>query len=152
SVGGANVRTEPNELLRSAIDGVTPKFEVRPETAEKAAEVVRTALQEKFGVVVCGARTALEIGTPPSSYDLALDMTRVTGISSYAPGDLTVSVNAGMPLAELARELAAKKQFLPLEVPFFERATVGGAIAAGLDSPLRQFYGAPRDFLIGAEF
>ena len=152
TVGSANVRTEPKELSRSAIDGVTPKFEVRPETAEKAAEVVRTAVDEKFGVVVCGARTALAIGTPPSSYDVALDMTRVTGISSYDPGDLTISVNAGMPLAELAQELAAKKQFLPLEVPFFERATVGGAIAAGLDSPLRQFYGAPRDFLIGAEF
>jgi len=152
SVGSPNVRTEPKELLRFAIDGVTPKFEVRPETAEKAAEVVRTAVHEKFGVIACGARTALAIGTPPSSYDVALDMTRITGISSYDPGDLTISVNAGMPVADLARELAEKKQFLPLEVPFFETATVGGAIAAGLDSPLRRFYGAPRDFLIGAEF
>ena len=152
TVGGANVRTEPKELLRFAIDGVTPKFEVRPESAEKAAEVVRTAVQEKFGVVACGARTALAIGMPPTSYDAALDMTGVTGIASYDPGDLTISVNAGMALAELARALAEKKQFLPLEVPFFEKATVGGAIAAGLDSPLRQFYGAPRDFLIGAEF
>jgi glycolate oxidase FAD binding subunit len=152
SVGSANVRTEPNELLRFAIDGVTPKFAVRPETAEKAAEVVRTAVHEKFAVVACGARTALAIGTPPASYDVALDMTRITGISSYDPGDLTISVNAGMPLADLARELAEQKQFLPLEVPFFEKATVGGAIAAGLDSPLRQFYGTPRDFLIGAEF
>ena len=152
TVGGANVRTEPKELLRFAIDGLTPKFEVRPETAEKAAEVVRTAVQEKFGVVACAARTALSIGMPPTSYDLALDMTRVTGIANYDPGDLTISVNAGMPLAELARVLSEKKQFLPLEVPFFEKATVGGAIAAGLDSPLRQFYGVPRDFLIGAEF
>jgi len=152
TVGGANVRTEPKELLRFAIDGVTPKFEVRPETAEKVAEVVRIAVHEKFGVVACGARTALTIGMPPASYDVALDMTQVTGIASYDPGDLTISVNAGMPLAELARVLAEKKQFLPLEVPFFEKATVGGAIAAGLDSPLRQFYGAPRDFLIGAEF
>jgi glycolate oxidase FAD binding subunit len=152
TVGSANVRTEPKELLQCAIEGVTPKFEVRPKTAEEAAEVVRTAVQEKFALVACGARTALTVGMPPTSYDVALDMTRVTGIASYDPGDLTISVNAGMPLAELARALAEKKQFLPLEVPFFEKATVGGAIAAGLDSPLRQFYGAPRDFLIGAEF
>jgi glycolate dehydrogenase FAD-binding subunit len=152
TVGGANVRTDPKVLLQCAIDGVTPKYEIRPETAEKAAEVVRTAVQEKFALIACGARTALTIGMPPAGYDIALDMTRVTGIASYDPGDLTISVNAGMPLAELARALAEKKQFLPLEVPFFEKATVGGAIAAGLDSPLRQFYGAPRDFLIGAEF
>ena len=151
-VGDVNVRTDPKVLLHSAIDGVTPKFEIKPETAEKAAEVVRTAVEEKFAIVACGARTALAIGMPPTSYDVALDMTRVTGIASYDPGDLTISVNAGMPLAELAKALAEKKQFLPLEVPFFEKATVGGAIAAGLDSPLRQFYGSPRDFLIGAEF
>jgi hypothetical protein len=79
-------------------------------------------------------------------------MTRLTGIAHYDPGDLTVSVNAGMPLAELARILADQNQFLPLAVPFFERATIGGAIAVGLDSPLRHFYGTARDFLIGAEF
>lgn len=152
TVGDVNVRTDPNLLLQCGIDGVTPKFEIRPENAEEVAGVIRTAVQEKFTVVASGARTALTIGMPPTSYDVALNMTRVTGIASYDPGDLTISVNAGMPLAELARELAEKKQFLPLEVPFFEKATVGGAIAAGLDSPLRQFYGAPRDFLIGAEF
>ena len=152
TVGEVNVRTDPSVLLNCAIDGVTPKFEIRPETAEQAAEVVRTAAHEKFALVPCGARTALAIGTPPAGYDIALDMTRVTGIAGYDPADLTISVNAGMPLAELARVLAEKKQFLPMEVPFFEKATVGGAIAAGLDSPLRTFYGTPRDFLIGAEF
>lgn len=152
TVGDVNVRTDPNVLLQCGIDGVTPKFELRPEKAEDVAEVVRTAVQEKFTVVASGARTGLAIGMPPTSYDIALDMTRVTGIASYDPGDLTISVNAGMPLAELAQTLATNRQFLPLDVPFFEKATVGGAIAAGLDSPLRQFYGAPRDFLIGAEF
>ena len=152
AVGSTNVRTDPKALLKCAIDSVMPKFEIRPQTAEEAAEVVRTAVQEKFALVAVGARTALSVGMPPISYDIALDMTRVTGIASYDPGDLTISVNAGMPLAELARVLAERNQFLPLDVPFSEKATVGGAVAAGLDSPLRHFYGAPRDFLIGAEF
>lgn len=152
AVGSTNVRTDPKVLLQCAIDGVTPKFEIRPQTAEEAADVVRTAVQERFTLAALGARTALSLGMPPTSYDIALDMTRITGIASYDPGDLTISVNAGMPLAELARVLAERNQFLPLEVPFFEKATVGGAVAAGLDSPLRHFYGVPRDFLIGAEF
>src|SRR5258708_38614336 len=57
-----------------------------------------------------------------------------------------------MPVAELAKVLGEKNQFLPMAVPFFENATVGGAIAAGVDSPLRYFYGTARDFMIGAEF
>ncbi|HSC45694.1 MAG TPA: FAD-binding oxidoreductase [Candidatus Acidoferrum sp.] len=151
-VGGEQVFSDPARLAEYTIDGVEPKLVARPENAEQTAEIVRIAVEEKLGVIACGARTSVEVGMPPTGYDIALDMSRVTGIASYDPGDLTISVNAGMPLVELSRTLAAQKQFLPLEVPFFEKATVGGAIAAGLDSPLRHFYGTPRDFLIGAEF
>src|SRR5258708_36301266 len=57
-----------------------------------------------------------------------------------------------MPLSELAKVLAAKNQFLPLAVPCSATSTIGGAIASGIDSTLRQQYGTARDFLIGAEF
>lgn len=152
AVGEAFVRTQTSVLEEYAIDGVTPKILVRPASADETASVVRIAADEKLGVIPSGARSAMGVGMPPTAYDVALDMTRVTGIANYDPGDLTVSVNAGMPLRELARTLGEKNQFLPLAVPQFEKATVGGAIATGLDSPLRQFYGTPRDFLIGAEF
>ena len=151
-VGNAFVRTEPAALADYAVDGVMPAAAVLPENAEQAAEIVKIAVQEKFAVIPFGARTALGIGMPPSRYDAALDMTRVRGIAHYDPGDLTISVNAGTRLVELAKTLAGKNQFLPLTVPFFEDATVGGAIASGLDSPLRHSYGTARDFVIGAEF
>jgi glycolate oxidase FAD binding subunit len=61
-------------------------------------------------------------------------------------------VDAGIPLKELAKVLAAKNQFLPLAVPCSATSTVGGAIASGIDSTLRQQYGTARDFLVGAEF
>ena len=151
-VGTEHLFSDAPRLAEYAIDGVTPKLVARPENAEETAEIVRIAVEEKLGVIPCGARSAVGVGMPPTDYDMALDITRLTGIASYDPGDLTISVNAGMPLADLSRTLAGKQQFLPLAVPFFEKATVGGAIAAGLDSPLRHFYGTPRDFLIGAEF
>lgn len=151
-VGAEHLITDAARLAEYAIDGAEPGLVARPENAEQTAEIVRIAVEEKLGVIPCGARSAIGVGMPPTEYDMALDMTRLTGIASYDPGDLTISVNAGMPLAELSRTLAAQKQFLPLEVPFFEKATVGGVIAAGLDSPLRHVYGTPRDFLIGAEF
>jgi glycolate oxidase FAD binding subunit len=57
-----------------------------------------------------------------------------------------------MPLQRLAGVLAGHRQFLPLAVPFLNRATVGGTIASGVDSPLRQFYGTARDYVLGMEF
>ena len=41
---------------------------------------------------------------------------------------------------------------MPLAVPFLAHATIGGLVASGVDSPLRQFYGTARDFLLGMEF
>ena len=48
--------------------------------------------------------------------------------------------------------LAEQKQFLPLVVPFLERATIGGIVAANSSSPLRHAYGGVRDFCLGMEF
>ena len=100
------------------MDRVAPSIAVQPENAQQAAEIVKIAIEGELSVIPSGARTSLGIGMPPSRYDAALDMTRVRGIAHYDPGDLTVSVNAGTPLAELAKILAEKNQFLPLAVPF----------------------------------
>jgi glycolate oxidase FAD binding subunit len=151
-VGSSYVRTEPAELAGYQIDGRLPIVLVKAGSPEEAAAIVRIAVEEKCSVIPCGARSSLEIGLMPAHCDVALDMTRVDGIVHYDPGDLTISVNAGTRLARLSDALAEKQQFLPLDVPFFESATVGGAIASGLDSPLRHFYGTARDFVIGAEF
>jgi glycolate oxidase FAD binding subunit len=89
---------------------------------------------------------------PPARYDIALDTTGLNQIAYYDPGDLTLSVDAGTSLAQLAEALAQQKQFLPLAVPFFDECTVGGTIASNIGSSLRSGYGSARDFLLGAEF
>jgi glycolate dehydrogenase FAD-binding subunit len=150
--GAENVSVQPKECAKYAVDGHTPSAVVRPGSAEEAAEIVRFAAAEKLAVIPCGGRTKLCIGMPPSRYGIALDMTRLDQVAHYDPGDLTLSVDAGMRLKDLAKMLKAKGQFLPLGAPFFETSTVGGTIASGVDTPLRQGYGTARDYLIGAEF
>jgi glycolate oxidase FAD binding subunit len=151
-LGSDRVRASEDALQEFAIAGRAPMAVLKPRSAEEVAEVASFAAAEKLAVVACGSRSKLELGMPPQRYDVALDMTDLRQIAHYDPGDLTVSVDAGMPLNELAKALAAKNQFLPLAVPRSATSTVGGAIASGIDSTLRQQYGTPRDFLIGAEF
>ncbi|MGH6876526.1 MAG: FAD-binding oxidoreductase, partial [Rhizomicrobium sp.] len=85
-------------------------------------------------------------------YDIALDLTCLDRIVAYDPSDLTLSVEPGIPLQRVAGVLAGHRQFLPLAVPFLSCTTAGGAIASGVQSPLRQAYGTARDFLLGLEF
>jgi len=152
AVGKQLVVSVQEELVEYAVDGVVPEAIVRPRSAEEAVEIVRFASAEHLGLIPVGSRSKCDIGMPPARYDIALDMTGMREIAHYDAGDLTLSVDAGMPLRELERRLAEKQQFVPLAVPCFASSTAGGAIASGIDSVLRQQYGGARDFLIGAEF
>jgi glycolate oxidase FAD binding subunit len=150
--GEANVTCDPAQLGAYSIDGRAPGAAVRPGSAHEISEIVQFALRDGLAVIPTGARTKLGIGMPPRRYDLALDMTRMDRVVAYDPGDLTLSVEAGIPLHKIATELAPHRQFLPLAVPFASQATAGGTIASGVDSPLRQAYGTARDFVLGMEF
>ncbi|MGH9736717.1 MAG: FAD-binding oxidoreductase [Candidatus Acidiferrales bacterium] len=151
-VGDANLTANPADLAGYAIGPLRPSAVVRPGSAEETAEVITFAAAEKLSVVACGARTKLDLGLPPRKYDLAIDVTRLNRVAAYDPDDLTLSVEPGLALQQLSAILAERGQFLPLEVPFFRRATVGGTIASAMDSPLRQLYGTARDFVLGMEF
>jgi len=80
-----------------------------------------------------------------------LDLTPLSGISSYEPSELVVTARAGTPLAELEAVLGEKSQCLAFEPPLFGgRGTVGGMVSAGLAGPARASVGSVRDFVLGA--
>lgn len=84
-----------------------------------------------------------------------LDTRSLSGISSYEPSELVVTVKAGTPLAALEAALAEKGQCLPFEPPHYRLvpgagdATVGGMVAAGLSGPARATAGSVRDYVLG---
>ena len=83
-----------------------------------------------------------------------LEVGEYRGIVAYEPKELVLTVRAGTPLAEVEGALAAERQMLPFEPPHFagdgaSRATIGGAVAAGLSGPRRPYAGSVRDFVLG---
>ncbi len=151
-IGSGTFTSDPEKLAVEAIDGVTPSAAVQPSSAEEIVEIVKFAASENLAIVACGARTKIGIGLPPRRYDIALDVTRLNRVVAYDPGDLTLSVEPGVPLCHLQRNLNEHGQFLPHGAPFMTRATIGGTIASGVEGPLRQMYGTARDFVLGMEF
>jgi glycolate oxidase FAD binding subunit len=150
--GGAHVVADAAEIAVREVCGVRPAVIVRPADAGQIAEILRFAAAEKLAVIPMGGCTKLGIGSPPARYDIALDLSRMNRILAYDPQDLTLGVEPGVRIEDLLRTLAEKKQFLPLAVPFSDRATIGGIVAANSSSPLRHVYGAVRDFCLGMEF
>jgi glycolate oxidase FAD binding subunit len=150
--GGAYVVTDAAEIAAREVCGVRPSIVVSPEDAAQIAEILRFAAADKLAVIPTGGCTKLGIGSPPARYDIALDLSRMNRVLAYDPHDLTLGVEPGVRVEDLLRTLAEKKQFLPLAVPFSDRATIGGIVAANSSSPLRHAYGAVRDFCLGMEF
>lgn len=73
-------------------------------------------------------------------------------VLQYEPRDLTVSVEAGMPFAELNALLARNGQMIPLDGAYSDTATVGGMVAANISGARRRLYGTARDLVIGMKF
>src|SRR5207244_474408 len=78
-----------------------------------------------------------------------LGLRRLDRVLEHEPGDLTATVEAGITLAALQAELGKRGQWLSLDPPSAERATLGGILAANAAGPRRHLYGACRDLLIG---
>ena len=139
------------ELASYGVDGLIPSAAVRPPSVEALSEVVALANEEGLATIPLGGMTQRSLGNPPRRYDLALDTRSLDRLVQYEPADLTVTVEAGMPLARLGEILAAEGQFLPLETPRPSTATIGGMLAAASFGPLSLSYGLPRDWLIGVK-
>jgi glycolate oxidase FAD binding subunit len=150
--GAENMVISSADLAAYEVDGMRPATAIFAKSPEEIADLLKFAASEKLAVIPCGARTKLGIGMPPARYAIALDLSRMNRVLAYEPRDLTLGVEPGMRFSALATALAAEKQFLPLNPPFFQRATIGGILATDSASPLRHSYGGPRDFVLGLEF
>lgn len=140
--GGAN-------LTKFAVDSRIPEKIVTVGSSADVEQALASALNRDLAVIPSGGRTMLGLGMPPRRYDIALDLSGLNQIVDYEPNDFTITVQAGMTLSDLQRHLAVNGQFLPLDHPRFERATLGGLCAVGRGGLRRNSFGGPRDWLIG---
>ena len=140
----------PADLLSDYTIGFfVPLTTVRPSDADGVAAVMAWANRTGAAVYPSGGRTAALLGNPPARPGIALDLTGLNRVVDFQPADLTVSVQAGVTLAQLNEVLAQDGKHVPMAAPLSDEATVGGTLATGLSGPLRSAYGLPRDWLIG---
>ncbi|MCZ6707303.1 MAG: FAD-binding oxidoreductase [Chloroflexi bacterium] len=145
----AETASRPARTQDFLVDGRTPARVERPQNQDELAALLREANSAGEAVILHGGHTGIEIGNPPSRYDLALDLTALDQIVDLEPEDFTVTVQAGISMSTLEQTLAQHGQFVPLDAPLAERATVGGLVAKGRGGARRARFGTVRDWLIG---
>jgi glycolate oxidase FAD binding subunit len=148
TVGVAHVLTGV-DLSPYVVEGRTPLAAVFPGSVDEVVAVVQQAAAAGATILPWGGGTAVGVGEPPSRAGIVLGLRRLDRLIEHEPGDLTVTVQAGCTLGALQTALASRGQWLSLDPPEAERATVGGLVAADASGPRRHLYGTVRDLLIG---
>ncbi|HEY0395814.1 MAG TPA: FAD-binding oxidoreductase [Candidatus Elarobacter sp.] len=132
-----------------SIAGVVPARVLTPRTCDELAEAVRELHAARNTFAFVGGGTRLELGNAPTSLDAVIRTTALDAVVDYTPEDQTITVEAGITLAELDRVLEPHAQMLPLDVSDRERATVGGVVATNTYGRRRLRYGTAKDLIVG---
>ena len=120
----------------------------RPATAIELGELVRS----HAAIYPRGGGTHSHIGGEPAQPGIVVELTGMNRIIDYPARDMTVTLQAGATLAELQKLLKSENQWLPIDVPTPESATVGGSMAVNANGPRRLAQGTWRDAVIGIRF
>ena len=149
--GGQAVVTRPPDPHADAIDGILPRIVVEAESRAAVAAALQWAGQRSLSLVIRGGGTKLGWGAVPAPFEVLLDVSRLNRVLDHRSGDLTVSVEAGARLGDVNGLLRQRGQWLALDPPFAEAATIGGLLATNDSGPARHRFGTPRDLVIGIE-
>ena len=120
-----------------------------------STEAVVSAIKESVAtgtpLRIGGRSTWLDAGRPVRATK-TISLHDDSGVVSYVPGDLTLTVRAGTPLSEIERVTREHDQWLPLDPYGALDGTIGATIATASAGPLSTGFGLPRDLLLGLEF
>jgi glycolate oxidase FAD binding subunit len=125
---------------------------VIPSTVRDLSIALKEASAKQQTVEIAGNNSKRLMGGPVLPADTTVNTGGLRRVLKYEPNDLTISVEAGMPFADLQALLAKNRQMVALDPPFFAKATVGGIVATNSNGPMRRSYGTARDQVIGMKF
>lgn len=120
-----------------------------PASAGDLAAAVCDAFSSGTPVYPLGGGTSLDYGLPPRRPGIGLSLTGLNRVVDYPARDMTITVEAGVTLHDLAATLAGERQRLPIDAPQAGQATLGGLIATNFSGPRRFGCGTVRDYVIG---
>ncbi len=121
-----------------------------PGTVAEVAAALQRANSAGLAVAVQGGNTLHALGSVVAA-DVTIGTTSLDAFLAHETADLTCSVQAGLTLARFSQALGEAAQFVPIDAPLRQKATVGGTMAAGWLGPRRHLYGRARDFVIGSQ-
>lgn len=154
-VGDAYILTISDDLEPYSHDELSmdsynrvPEALVRPGTEEEIAEIVKLCGDMKVPLTVRGGGTGLSAACVPSPDAIVLSMDRLNKLIDADENNHTITVQAGMPLHNLYKEVDKMGLYFPPH-PGDEGAFAGGVVATNAGGARAVKYGTVKRFVLG---
>ncbi|WP_417685572.1 glycolate oxidase subunit GlcE [Roseibium sp.] len=130
----------------------------KPRDTRETCEAVKWAAAEEQPLEIIGTGSKRAMGRPVQTAHV-LDLSALSGVVSYEPEELVLTLKAGTPIAEVEALVASRNQELSFEPMDYgpllgqpeAQGTIGGVLATNLAGPRRIKAGAARDHILGME-
>lgn len=122
---------------------------VRPADQAALAAVVAEAHASGTAIYPIGGGASQNYGRPAERPGVGLSLAALNRVIDYPARDMTITVEAGITMDQLAATLATERQWLPIDAPQSATATLGGVMATNWSGARRYGYGTMRDYVIG---
>lgn len=137
------------EVGSRLVDASTSQIIVTPSDIFELSKSLALATEHDIAVTPMGGGTRLGLGNVPDRIGVAVSLAGLDGVVDYNPADLTATFQAGITIDSLQRAVGEHGQFLAVDPPLPQRATIGGTLAVGTSGPTKWQYGSLRDVVIG---
>jgi glycolate oxidase subunit GlcD len=130
---------------------ISAKTEIAAE--KEIIEKIQSAAANGNALLPTGCGTFPHFGNLPNRACEFLNSADLNEIIEFDPYNQFVSVEAGVPLDVLQRQLSDQNQWLPVRPSLsVQDHSIGGVMALAACGPERMHYGAPRDLVLGLRF
>lgn len=124
----------------------------RAASTADVAGILRDAHDRRARVRIAGRGTWTGRAAAVAADAMPLDVSGLSGILEYVPGDLTLTARAGTTIAEIESATVVHGQWCPLLPWGGDDGTFGATFATATHGPCSAALGAPRDHALGLEF
>jgi FAD/FMN-containing dehydrogenase len=132
--------------------GRTPLI-LRPGSTEEVSQVLALANEARVAIVPQGGNTGLVGGQIPSETgsEIVLSLKRMTRIRSVDAAGLSLTVEAGVTLADVQSAATEAGRLFPLSMASEGSCTIGGNLATNAGGVAVLSYGTTRNQVLGIE-
>ncbi len=158
AVGSAHVLTTPAELEPHVVDWRgryrgAARAVVRPGSTAEVASVVRLCVEAGVPIVAQGGNTGLcGAATPgPAGDAIVLSLARLNRVRDVDIGNATMTIEAGVPLAQAQVAAAQHGLMFPLSLASEGSCTLGGNLSTNAGGTAVLRFGNARELTLGLE-